>query len=198
MADKNKGRGFADDESDQLGAQEGLQASPVAEPQRAGTRPAGGRAAGAQAGVGTDAARGKQQGNEALVRAIYQAFNDRAFDRVDDLVTDDLELVNVPFGQTFRGREGQREFMQNWATGFPDGRAEVTRVIDGGDVVAVEFTGRGTQSGPLRAPGSQIAPTNKRVEIKFCDVHEIKGGKIARSRSYFDAASMLRQLGLIS
>jgi len=198
MADTTKGRGFADDERDkETGAQEGRAASPVAETGRAGSRATGGRAAGARAGAG-GAVRGAQQDNETLVRRIYEAFNDREFDRVNELVTEDVELVNVAFGQTFRGFEGERQFMQNWAVGFPDGRAEVTRVIDGGDSVAVEFTGRGTHTGPLRGPAGEIAATKKRVELRFCDVHEIEGGKVVRTRSDFDAATMLRQLGLLT
>ena len=39
-----------------------------------------------------------------------------------------------------------------WATGFPDGRVEIENVIEDGDKVVLEFTGRGTHTGPLRTP----------------------------------------------
>ena len=196
MADRNQDRGFTGDERDRdIEAKEGRAAAPATQSGRAGARATGGRAATTRTGGVTG---GTQQDNETLVRAVYDAYNDRAFDRVRDLVTDDVELVNVAFGETFRGPEGQRQFMENWAAAFPDSRIEVTKVIDGGDSVVVEFTGRGTHTGPLRAPAGEIAPTRKRVEVKFCEVHEVENGKIARGRSYFDSATMLRQLGLIT
>jgi steroid delta-isomerase-like uncharacterized protein len=213
MADKNKKKRqrepVGDKRNEDRGARQGRAATPVARAGRAGTRTTGtGRAQGrvgtttrtqGRAGATTRAAPGAQrgqQGNEALVRALYDAFNDRDFDRWLESVTRDIEIVNVATGETFRGTEGQRQYQQNWAAAFPDGRAEITKVIDGGDSVAVEFTGRGTHSGPLRGPAGEIAPTNRRAAVSFCDVHEIRGGKIARTRTYFDAATMMRQLGL--
>jgi steroid delta-isomerase-like uncharacterized protein len=138
------------------------------------------------------------QDNAMLARAAYGAFNERDFDRAAALVAEDLELINVATGETFRGPEGFRQYMQGWASAFSDASTEITNLSAGDDFAVVEFVGQGTHDGPLKGPAGEIPPTGRRVEIRFCEVHEIWDGKIVRSRTYFDLATMMGQLGLMS
>ena len=62
--------------------------------------------------------------------------------------------------------------------------------------MVVEFTGRGTHTGPLSGPSGVMPPTQKRVELQLCDVWEVNGGKLANLRSYFDTATLMSQLGV--
>ena len=133
----------------------------------------------------------------SLVREIYDAYNDRQFDRAADLVTDDFELTMVPTGQTFNGPDGMRQFLQTWATGFPESSVAITNVVAGESQAAIEYTGRGVHSGPLQTPAGEISATGKQVELQLCDVFSIRDGKLAGGRSYFDMATMMRQLGLL-
>jgi len=41
------------------------------------------------------------------------------------------------------------------------------------------------------------APRAKRVELHLCDIHTIRDGRIHATHAYFDAASMMGQLGLM-
>ena len=84
-----------------------------------------------------------------------------------------------------------------WADGFPDGRVEITNVVDGGDMVAIEYTGRGSQTGALASAQGEIPPTGRSVELQLCDVLEFEDGKVVRVRSYFDSGSLMAQLGLM-
>lgn len=136
------------------------------------------------------------QDHEALVRTVYDAYNDRAFDRAAAVVTDDFEWLMTPTGQVFHGPDGMRQYLSGWASGFPDSTVEVTNVIVGGDQATVEFTGRGTHSGTLATPMGDIPATGRQAELRFAEIHEISGGKLRRGRSYFDLATMMRQLGL--
>ena len=86
--------------------------------------------------------------------------------------------------------------LERWAIAFPDGRAEEIETVDGGDTVVVCFTGRGTNPGPRATPAGEMAATGREARVRFCDVIEFENGKIARGRSYFDMATMMRQLGL--
>lgn len=133
----------------------------------------------------------------SLVREVYDAYNERQFDRAADLVTDDYAFTMVPTGQTFNGPDGMREFLQTWATGFPESSVEITNIVLGESQAAVEYTGRGVHSGPLRSPAGEIPATGKRVELQFCDVFSIRDGKLAGGRTFFDMATMMRQLGLL-
>jgi steroid delta-isomerase-like uncharacterized protein len=134
--------------------------------------------------------------NVAVANALYEAFNARDFDRMAALTADGCEVVAIAFGQTFHGPAGMRAYMQNWITGFPDGRVEITHVIASGGNVVTEFVGRGTHTASLGTPAGELKATGRAAELPVCDVIELKDGKVERLRTYFDAATLLRQLGL--
>lgn len=136
--------------------------------------------------------------NSRLARRSIDLWNARDFDQVASVAAENVECVSVPFNATFQGPEGYREFMQNWATAFPDGRIEVKRVIADENGAVIEYTGRGTNTGPLTmGPTGTIPATGRRGELALCDVLDIERGKIRRMRSYFDSATLMRQLGVM-
>ncbi len=132
----------------------------------------------------------------SLVRQIYTAYNDRQFDRAVEVVAQDFVWTDPSIGETLNGPEGQRQYMQTWATAFPDSRVEVVNIIANDNSAVVEFIGRGKHEGTLKTPVGDIPATGKNVEVHFCDIHEVRNGKIARSRTYFNAAALFRQLGV--
>jgi steroid delta-isomerase-like uncharacterized protein len=136
--------------------------------------------------------------NAALARRIYQLFSDDKLDHALELVTEDVEAVLVPFGQTFHGRDGFTGFMQGFKGAFPDIRISVTNQVATDDQVVSEFTARGTHTGPLQTPAGAIPPTGRTVDFIVCEVMRVKDGRIASLHNYQDAAAIMRQLGLIS
>jgi steroid delta-isomerase-like uncharacterized protein len=137
------------------------------------------------------------QDNATVVRALYDAFNRRDMDRSLALVTDDVKWMNIPFNTSFDGRKGYREYLENWTTAMPDCKVEITNVIAGEEWSVVEFIGRGTHTGPLVGPQGIILATQKKLDLKCCEVLRVKDGLITKAHAYFDAATMLRQLGLL-
>jgi steroid delta-isomerase-like uncharacterized protein len=135
--------------------------------------------------------------NAAVARRIYQLFSDDKLDDALELVTEDVEAVLVPFGQTFHGRDGFTGFMQGFKGAFPDIRISVTNQVATDDQVVSEFTARGTHTGPLQTPAGAIPPTGRTVDFIVCEVMRVKHGQIASLHNYQDAASIMRQLGLI-
>lgn len=139
------------------------------------------------------------QDNATIVRAHYDAFNRREMEKDLSLVTDDVKWLNIPFNVNFSGHKGYREYLQNWTTAMPDCKVEVLHTVVGEEWIAVEFIGRGTHTGPLVGPyGTTIPATQKKLDLKFCELLRIKDGQIAEARVYFDAATMMRQLGLLA
>ncbi len=135
--------------------------------------------------------------NEAIVRELHEAFNDRDLDRAAAYATEDAEYLTVATGETFHGAEGFEQYMQNWIDAFSDASTEITAIHAGDDFAVVEFTGRGTHDGTLRSPAGEMPPTGRVTENRFCEVLHIENGKISRSRTYLDMATMMAQLGLI-
>jgi ketosteroid isomerase-like protein len=131
-----------------------------------------------------------------IAQNIHPLWTDREFDRIlSEMINEDVEWTTVPTGETFRGHEGFRQFMEGWSDAFPDGRAEDTNVYVGEDFAVTEFVGRGTHTGTLRTPSGEIPPTERSVEWPLCEVYQIRDGKIVRGRTYFDAATLMDELG---
>jgi steroid delta-isomerase-like uncharacterized protein len=136
--------------------------------------------------------------NEQLARSIYEMFNAREFDRAASFVLADVEWVNVPFGARFDGPDGFRQFLHGWVVAMPDVVVDALVISPGEGSVVAEYTSRGTHAGPLMGPPGAIPPTGRRVEVRVCEVMQVRAGRVASGHVYFDAATMMRQLGLMS
>lgn len=141
-------------------------------------------------------ARGSSEDNARIAETVLDLWNNRDLDEIMRLATEDAECVQVPFDATYSGPAGFRALMQGWLTAFPDGRAEVRRVIADENGAVIEYIGRGTQTGPLTGPAGTIPATGQPAELRLCDVLEIEQGRVRRVRSYFDSATLMRQLGV--
>ena len=108
-----------------------------------------------------------------------------------------LPWTNVATGETFKGPSGFKAFAQGWITAISDARVEIQNQIATENAVVTEFFGRGTHDGPLKSPTGSIAPTRKKLDMRFIEVLTIKNGKIAEGRAYFDTGTLLRQLGVL-
>jgi steroid delta-isomerase-like uncharacterized protein len=134
--------------------------------------------------------------NARLARHLYEElWNNRDFDAMARFASDDVESVQIPGNTTARGRDGYRHMAEAWATAFPNARIEIKRVIADDSTAVVEFVGRGRHTGPLESPEGTIDPTNRDAELSCCDVLEMEEGLVRRVRSYFDSATLMRQLG---
>ena len=133
---------------------------------------------------------------EEVVRASLAAFNDNDEAASRSLVTDDAEIVDVPSGTVFCGPDGIVAFQRGWYAGFSDAKTVLTSIVVSGNQVATEFAGRGTHDGPFTTPMGEIPATGRQVDIRFCSVWDIRDGKVAASRTYYDTATFARQLGL--
>jgi steroid delta-isomerase-like uncharacterized protein len=137
------------------------------------------------------------QDHATLVRSLYDAYNRRDFDKALALVTTDAKWTNIPFGATFIGPKGYREYLENWATAMPDSKVEVINVVVGEEWTAVECVGRGTHTGTFKGPQGNIPATQKKLEMKFCEVLRLDNGQVKEGRVYFDAATLMHQLGVM-
>lgn len=136
------------------------------------------------------------QDNAKLARSMFDLYNKRDFDAAIALVTDGHEGHDFAMGEIIHGRDGLRKDFQRWTTAFPDSVVELRTVHPTDDAVVVEFIGRGTHKGSLETPTGKIAPTNRKVELPFCQVMQIRNGKITASNRYWDSTTLLRQVGL--
>ena len=135
--------------------------------------------------------------NKAVVRVVFDGFNARDFDRVAAICAADFVLEDLPAGLSLRGPEGMRQWLQTWVDAAPDAHAALERIVGEGDWVATEHHGTATHTGPLRTPGGEVPPTGRTLDLWFAENYQLRDGKLARMRVYYDGAAVLRQLGLL-
>ena len=127
---------------------------------------------------------------EQQIAALNAHDIDRYLQRIDESFVGESELPPSPV----HGREGVRQALGITLTAFPDLRLEVEQLLASGDHVVARLRATATHKGNFRG----IAPTNKNVSWRLCNVVEIRNGKAIRSRIYSDNASLLQQLGVLS
>lgn len=133
----------------------------------------------------------------SLARQLYARFNAGDIDAAAGMATDDIEVVVVPFGQTFAGPDGFGAFMRGFKDAFPDLAITVENQVATDDQVVSECSWNGTHTGPLQTPAGPIPPTGRSVSgARFCEVWRVRDGKIAHLVNYQDVGTWLRQLGV--
>ncbi len=135
--------------------------------------------------------------NVEVVRKLGEALTNHDWTAFDDLVTEDCEWTDVPSGQTIRGVDELVDVCRAFTTAFPDFSVESVTLIGQGDLVANEWSARGTHDGPLPRPdGGDYPPTGRSFARTGVGIVELRDGKIVRYRDYFDRQTMTEQLGL--
>jgi steroid delta-isomerase-like uncharacterized protein len=142
------------------------------------------------------------QENVALARSLTELFNSHLSDpswleKSLSAFATDSQHTNVPLGITLPGQEGYRQAGLFFAEAFPDGTIEVTNMFATEDQVVLEYTGHGTNTGPLHLPTGDIPATRRWAELQFCDVIQARNGKIVSYHSYYDTMTLMQQLGLV-
>ena len=136
-----------------------------------------------------------EDANCALVRRfIDEIFNAGQFDGVAEILTADY-VHHDPTTQEFgSGIEGFKRLIGYYRDAFPDLTITLDDQFGGGDRVVDRWTGQGTHQGELMG----IPGTGRPVSAMGISIHRIVDGRIAETWNVYDAAGMLRQLGVIS
>jgi predicted ester cyclase len=135
----------------------------------------------------------------SVVLRMNETFNaaTRDLDAYAALYSVDCEITDTASGEVFRGPEGARQQLESYLISFPDAHEEIVHMIVQGEWVAIEAFEHGTHTGTLTtADGDGVRPTGKSIKIPFCDILEVKNGKIVQRRDQFNWTLVEQQLGL--
>ena len=114
-------------------------------------------------------------------------------ERVLALFTEDCVLEDVTFGVATRGKQELRDFASGAFAGVPDLKFDLTSRFATDGWGAIEWVMSGTHKGDF--PG--LPATGKRFSVRGSSTLELMGGKIRREADYWDAATLMRQVGLL-
>jgi steroid delta-isomerase-like uncharacterized protein len=135
--------------------------------------------------------------NIEVVRRFGEALTNRDWAAFNDLVAEDCEWTDVPSGRTLHGREELIAACKTFTTAFPDFSVASVTLIGQGELVANEWSARGTHTGRLpRGDGGHDEPTGRSFARTGVGIVEVRNYQIVRYRDYFDEQTLTQQLGL--
>ena len=122
-------------------------------------------------------------GAQKVVEAFITAWNEKDYEQVLSLLTDDVEYHNMPL-PILKGKQAVRSFLD--ALGNPDEiNWQVHHIAAHGAVVLTERT-------------DNFIFGEQAISLPVMGTFEIRGGKIAKWRDYFDLAQFTEQMAAIT
>jgi steroid delta-isomerase-like uncharacterized protein len=132
-----------------------------------------------------------EESRKAVARRVFEEiFNESKFEIAAELYAKDF--VNHGMTRDIGLAEDQAA-ARGWKSAFPDLKMQVDKVIAEGDLVAVLWSGTGTNTGE----GNGLPATGKKLTGRGITIWRIEGGKIREEWSEFDQMRILSQLGLL-
>jgi limonene-1,2-epoxide hydrolase len=115
---------------------------------------------------------------ESLVREFCDAWSKLDADMLTEYFTDDGVYHNMPMAP-LEGKDAIRGFLAGFLAGVTTAEFRMLNVVASDDVVMTE-----------RIDSFTIGATAKKGDFPVCGVFEIRDGKIAAWRDYFDMAQV--------
>ena len=132
-----------------------------------------------------------EEQNKALAKRAFDELLSRGrFELAEQLYAKDF--VNHGIHREIRLEEDQAA-LKGWHQAFPDISIVPEKLIAEGDLVAIYWIARGTNTGT----GNGLPATGKKGELAGITIWRIVDGKIKDEWSAFDQLSMMQQLGLL-
>jgi steroid delta-isomerase-like uncharacterized protein len=132
----------------------------------------------------------KIEQNKAVARKLFEvALNQDNWDMYNEIHSKDFV---AHAGRHSIDLAGDLQAAKSWRQGFPDGQYSIDRMIAEGNFVVVQFTGRGTNTGPWHG----VPATGNPVEVPGIGIYHIVEGKIVEEWVEYNMLSIFKQLGL--
>ncbi len=103
--------------------------------------------------------------------------------------TSDIYYEDVTFGEINRGSEEGKKFAAEFFESVPDLKLELANSSIQGEHGSIEWILSGTDKG--------VYKTGKPFRVRGASIITIKNGKISHSVDYYDAATIMKQVGLL-
>jgi steroid delta-isomerase-like uncharacterized protein len=130
----------------------------------------------------------------AAVTSYFEALNKHDLDMAASFLDPDVveEITGVGI---LRGRDEVRSFFDGLMKAAPDMEVLIDRTVSEGDTTVVQWRMNGTFTGGPLFNGVQ--PTGARLQLRGCDVIDVRDGKIVRNSAFQDGLELARSLGMM-
>lgn len=130
----------------------------------------------------------------SFTEQLVETINSGDWERLRSLYDDDAVLYQATVKKTIVGADHIINGIKDFGEMSKDWHATIRELYIVGDTAIMEVSSTGTHTGRFL----DYEPTGRRFDINNCLIYKIKDGKIIKQTTYFDAATLLRALGLIT
>jgi steroid delta-isomerase-like uncharacterized protein len=132
----------------------------------------------------------------STVQAYLGGWGAHDINRILESVTEDFVFDERPMTMTepLQGKQKFQEYLTNLFAAFPDLAKTETNVVVGENQAWAEWVISGTHQGEFLS----IPPTGRQIIVRGASAFQVREGKVAHERLYWDAGHLLRQLGKLS
>lgn len=125
----------------------------------------------------------------AVAEQWIAAWNSHRPEQMLALFTDDVLYEDVAFGAVNHGKAEVRKFATEEFEGVPDLELKLLRAHIQGGHGTIEWTFSGTDK--------DVFKTGKKFSVRGVTVIDLRDGKISRNLDFYDAATIMRQVGVL-
>jgi len=131
------------------------------------------------------------EANKAVAKRVFEEiFNQGRFEVANEIYSP--SFVNHGHHHRDIGLKQDQDAARGWKSAFPDLKMTVSLAVAEGDLVAVLWTGTGTNTGERNG----IPATGQKGELRGITIWRIQDGRITEEWSEFDQLDILKQLKL--
>lgn len=117
------------------------------------------------------------------------AWNSHDPDKIVAVFTDDVMYEDVPYGELNHGSAELRKFAASELEAVPDLKVELAESSIQGGSGSFQWMFSGTDKG--------IYKSGKQFKVRGVSIIKIEKGKISRNVDYYDAATIMRDVGVL-
>lgn len=125
----------------------------------------------------------------AVAQKWIAAWNSHDPEKMVPVFTSEVFYEDVAFGEVSHGSAELRKFAASEFEAVPDLKVELLR--------ASVHDGHGTIEWTFSGTDKDIYKTGKKFSVRGVSVIDVREGKISRSLDYYDAATIMRQVGVL-
>jgi steroid delta-isomerase-like uncharacterized protein len=129
------------------------------------------------------------KGESTVAEQWIAAWNSHKPDTMLALFNDDIVYEDVAFGQVSHGKAEVRKFAATEFEAVPDLELKLLRAQVQGGHGTIEWTFSGTDKGVFK--------TGKKFSVRGVSVIDLRDGKISSNLDFYDAATIMRQVGVL-
>ena len=127
------------------------------------------------------------------VNNLVSAWNSHNVERAAQFYAPDYVGNDIGQSSDHRGRDGLRSFLTGYLTAFPDLQFLADETLIDGNRVALVWTAHGTHRGTIL----RIPPTGRTISVRGVSLLTIENQRVKRAVYFWDAAELLRAVGLL-